>query len=106
MALGEAGQKKLRLIINRATADDSISAEYIQKFVRFPVYLSISNSYFEVMRAINAGEPVAPGGASAFNQQMADWTHRIAVGEELRVTQKSPRRRLRLWPLGSAVKHA
>lgn len=106
MRLGEAGQKKLRLVINRATADDSISAEYIQKFVRFPVYLSISNSYFEVMRAINAGEPVAPGGASAFNQQMAGWAHRIAVGGELHVTQKAPRRKLRIWPLRSAVNHA
>ncbi len=106
MGLGEAGQKKLRLVINRAMADDSISAEYIQKFVRFPVSLSISNSYFEVMRAINAGEPVAPGGASAFNQQMAGWAHRIAVGEELRVTQKTTRRKLRIWPLRSAVRHA
>ncbi len=106
LSLGEEGMKKLRLVINRATADDSISSQQIQKAVRFPVSLSIGNSYFEVMRAINAGEPIRPEGKSHFSQQMSGWAHRIAVGEALEVRPTPKKRRLPFWrPLVMEAEH-
>lgn len=89
MSLGEAGMNKLRLVINRATADDSISSQLIQKAVRFPVSRSINNSYFEVMKAINAGEPVMPDGKSGFSQQIAAWAASVAEVSEVAAMQKS-----------------
>ena len=94
MSLGEAGMNKLRLVINRATADDSISSKLIQKAVRFPVSFSINNSYFEVMKAINAGEPLQPDGKSNFSQQMSSWAASIADVEEKPVAQKT---KLAFW---------
>ena len=73
MALGESGVAKLRLVINRATANDSISAEQIKKIANFPVSVSIDNNYFEVMKAINAGEPANLREDSAFGRQMFKW---------------------------------
>lgn len=106
LSLGEEGMKKLRLVINRATADDSISSQQIQKAVRFPVSLSIANSYFEVMRAINAGEPITPEGKSQFSQQVAGWAQRIAVGEALEVKTVVKKRRIPFWrPLVMEAKH-
>ncbi len=89
LSLGEAGMSKLQLVINRATADDSISSQLIQKAVRFPVSFSINNSYFEVMKAINAGEPVLPDGKSNFSQQIAAWAASVADVIETPATQKS-----------------
>lgn len=97
MSLSKAGMGKLRLIINRAMADDPISADLIQKAVRFPVSFSITNSYFEVMRAINAGEPIAPEAKSVFCQQIAAWADNI-VAERSTETIPAPANRLRsLW---------
>lgn len=106
LSLGDEGMKKLRLVINRATADDSISSQQIQKAVRFPVSLSIANSYFEVMRAINAGEPIKPEGKSLFSQQVAGWAHRIAVGEALEVRPAVKKGRIPFWrPLVMEAEH-
>ena len=89
LSLSEAGMTKLRLVINRATADDSISSKLIQKAVRFPVSFSINNSYFEVMKAINAGEPVTPDGKSSFSQQVSAWAASIADVGDKPAVQKS-----------------
>jgi pilus assembly protein CpaE len=89
LSLGEAGMSKLRLVINRATAEDSISSQLIQKAVRFPVNFSINNSYFEVMKAINAGEPIVPDGKSGFSQQIAAWAKSIADDSDSPAAQKS-----------------
>ncbi len=105
MSLGEAGMNKLRLVINRATANDSISSPQIQKAVRFPVSLSIANSYFEVMRAINAGEPVPHEGRSPFSQQMSEWAHSIAVGEAIQASPAASRRKLTFWKTRTEVSH-
>ena len=105
MSLGEAGMNKLRLVINRATASDSISSPQIQKAVRFPVSLSIANSYSEVMKAINAGEPVSCEGNSSFGQQMSDWAHSIAVGGAMNATPAASRRKLAFWKKRPEVSH-
>ena len=88
---------KLRLVINRATADDSISAKLIQKAVRFPVSFSINNSYFEVMKAINAGEPVSPDDKSHFCQQITQWAASVAEVEE---APAAPKSKLAFWKKG------
>ncbi len=106
MSLNEAGMNKLRLVINRATANDSISSQHIQKAIRFPVSLSIANSYFEVMRAINAGEPVIPDNKSGFSQQISGWAHQIAVGEAMSATSTASRRKFAFWRPKSEVSHA
>jgi pilus assembly protein CpaE len=80
MSLSDSAMSKLRLVINRSTANDSLSQDQIQKAVRFPVFTAVANSYGEVVRAINEGEPVAPHKNSLFTQQLLQWSARIVGG--------------------------
>ena len=40
---------KLRLVINRSTAEDSIKSDQIESAIRFPITVSIPNNYFELL---------------------------------------------------------
>jgi pilus assembly protein CpaE len=76
----EAARSKLRIVVNRSTATDSITPEQIEKTVRFPIAVAIPNNYFELLRAINDGEPVPPERKSEFNQKLAAWASQIVIG--------------------------
>ena len=77
MSLTDLAMSKLRLVLNRATAEDSLNAAQIQKAIRFPVSISIANNYLELMRAINEGKPVLPTSKSIFAQQLLAWSAQI-----------------------------
>jgi pilus assembly protein CpaE len=78
MHLNEPG--KLHLVINRSTADDSIKSDQIEKAVRFPITVAMPNNYFELLQAINAGEPLPPQRRSEFNAKLAEWSSQIVHG--------------------------
>jgi pilus assembly protein CpaE len=71
---------KLRLIVNRSTASDSLTSGQIQKAVRFPVSNSVPNNYAELLQAINQGVPVPPARKSLFNQALSTIAHQIVHG--------------------------
>ena len=98
MSAGSHLSEKLRLVINRATADDSVSIQQIEKALRFPVTLRLPNSYFEVMRAINTGEPVDTTGKSPFCQHLSMWSADVARGGDAAAPEAAPeKRKLRFW---------
>jgi pilus assembly protein CpaE len=80
LSLSESATSKLRLAVNRSTATDSVTSEQIEKAVRFPISISIPNNYFELLRAINDGEPIPPQRRSEFNQRMGRWANQIVNG--------------------------
>jgi pilus assembly protein CpaE len=80
ISLSESATSKLRVVVNRSTATDSVTSEQIEKAVRFPISIAVPNNYFELLRAINEGEPIAPQRRSEFNQAMARWAARIVNG--------------------------
>ena len=80
IGLSPAGKGKLRLIVNRSTADDSFTPEQIQKAVRFPVSNSVPNNYGELLQAINQGVPIPPTRKSAFNDAIATVAREIVHG--------------------------
>ncbi len=80
LSLNESTTNKLRLVVNRSTASDSVTPEQIEKTVRFPIFASIPNNYFELLRAINEGEPIPPQRRSEFNQALSRWASRIVNG--------------------------
>jgi pilus assembly protein CpaE len=77
MSLSDLAMGKLRLVLNRATAEDSLNARQIQKAVHFPVSISIGNNYLELMRAINEGKPLMPASKSIFSKQLTAWSDQI-----------------------------
>ncbi|HEY4380854.1 MAG TPA: AAA family ATPase [Acidobacteriaceae bacterium] len=80
LSLSESATSKLHVVVNRSTATDSITSEQIEKAVRFPISVSIPNNYFELLRAINDGEPIPPQRRTEFNQSLARWANHIAHG--------------------------
>lgn len=80
LSLSDSVTGKLRIIINRSTSNDAVSAEQIQDLVRFPVFIAIPNNYVDLVRAINAGEPISPQNRSAFAQQIGKWCSKLQSG--------------------------
>jgi pilus assembly protein CpaE len=93
LSLGEPAVNKLRVVINRSTASDSITPEQVEKVVRFPISIAVPNNYFELVRAINDGEPIPPQRRSEFNQALGKWANRLA-GDAFVPGQSAPRKRL------------
>jgi len=81
LSLTESATSKLRVVVNRSTATDSVTPEQIEKAVRFPISFAVPNNYFELQRAINDGDPIPPQRRSEFNQAIGRWANRIVHGE-------------------------
>ena len=86
---------KLRVVINRSTSDDAVSSEDIQAAAHFPISAAVPNSYSELMRAINAGEPIGPQQRGGFTQAIAQWANRLTANQPLDTTSVAapPKRR-------------
>jgi pilus assembly protein CpaE len=80
LSLSESSTNKLHLVVNRSTASDSVTPEQIEKTVRFPISVAVPNNYFELLRAINDGEPIPPQRHSEFNQAISRWANQIVNG--------------------------
>jgi pilus assembly protein CpaE len=80
LSLSDSATSKLHVVVNRATATDSITSDQIEKAVRFPITIAVPNNYFELQRAINDGEPISPQRRSEFNQALARWSSRVVHG--------------------------
>jgi pilus assembly protein CpaE len=101
IGLSPAANGKLRLLINRSTADDSLSSDQIQKAVRFPVAHTIPNNYGELLRSINQGVPVSPLSKSDFNLALAEIARQVVHGVDAaggaRPAATSTRNRFAFW---------
>ncbi len=99
LGLTETSAGKLRVAINRSSSQDAISKEQIEKVVKFPVSISIPNNYAELLRAVNAGEPIWPQRRSEFTTRLTRWVQQLA-GQQTPVSALSPhasRKRLPFW---------
>ena len=81
LSLTDAATSKLHIIINRSTSDDAVTPEQIESAVRFPVWKAIPNNYADLVRAINAGEPISPQHRSSFAQQINRWSEELVSSE-------------------------
>ncbi|RXH54340.1 Type II/IV secretion system ATPase TadZ/CpaE, associated with Flp pilus assembly [Granulicella sibirica] len=88
---------KLRIIINRSTAADAVNAEQIQAAVKFPVAMAIPNSYLELVRAVNAGEPVPPQDKGPFIHAIDKWAQRLTTDALSTVAAVRAKKRFTFW---------
>lgn len=76
--LDEETARKLRIIVNRSSGtDDAVNAEQIEAVVHHPVSVTLPYAYTDILRAINAGEPLPPNHRSKFMEQINKWADRI-----------------------------
>jgi len=87
---------KLEVVINRYSSNEAVAIEQIEKAVRLPIAIRISNQYTDLVRAINVGQPVLPERKSEFTLQLLKWASVTAGVKEL-VSQAPQKKRLGLW---------
>jgi pilus assembly protein CpaE len=90
LSLDDEAAHKLRIVINRSTSEDAVSAEQIEAAVRFPVWMAVPNAYLELVRAINSGEPVRAQHRSPFAQHISKWADRLLSTSSAPTSQPSP----------------
>ena len=89
---------KLRIIMNRSNSDDAVTAEQIEAVVRHPVWITIPNAYADLVKAINAGEPIPVQHRSAFAQQIGKWAARLQSDSGNRMEQpNAPKSGFSFW---------
>jgi pilus assembly protein CpaE len=87
---------KLHTIINRYSSRDAVGIVEIDKAIRLPVEIRIPNSYFECVRAVNAGEPVSSDRKSDFTLQFTMWAKTLVDPAGTRQADP-PKKRFALW---------
>jgi pilus assembly protein CpaE len=66
------------LVLNRHSKKGPLNDERIENALGRPISLKVPNSYNEIIRAINAGEPIAPGNRSDFAVAIHRWAEELA----------------------------
>jgi len=74
----EATTEKMHVVINRFSAKFAVKVEQIEKAIRLPVAIRLPNSYIELVRSVNLGEPIAPSRKSEFSMQFIKWAAGLA----------------------------
>jgi pilus assembly protein CpaE len=92
----EQATEKLQVVINRYSSHEAITVEQIEKAIRLPIAIKIPNSYGELIRAINIGEPVSSDRKSDFSVQLMKWAAALA-GADDSIAPGPAKKRFFLW---------
>jgi len=78
--------EKMHVVINRFSSRYAVSVEQIEKAIRLPIAIRLPNSYTELVRSVNLGEPVSPKIKSDFGSQIIKWCNSL-IGSRAAATQ-------------------
>lgn len=73
----EDGTDKMQVVINRFSSRYAVDVEQIEKAIRLPVSIRLPNSYTELVRSANLGEPVSAGKKTEFTIQFTKWANSV-----------------------------
>ena len=74
----ETTVEKMHVVINRFSSRYAVKVEQIEKAIRLPIAIRLPNSYTELVRSVNLGEPIAPSRKSEFSMQFIKWAASLA----------------------------
>ncbi len=77
---------KMQVVVNRVASRYAVNVEHIEKAIRVPVAIQLPNSYAELVRSANLGEPITLRGKSDFNTQFIKWANTV-VGSTANVAE-------------------
>jgi len=81
----DGATQKMQVVVNRVSSRYAVNVEHIEKAIRVPVAIQLPNSYAELVRSANLGEPISLKGKSEFTTQFMNWANTV-VGS----TAKAP----------------
>lgn len=97
LSLIEGFASKLRVILNRGGIEPAVPKADIERATRFPVNVEVPNNPVELMKAMNAGEPIPVTNKGKFTQAIAKWAKALVAESESEAVQTPSKKRLRLW---------
>jgi len=102
LSLDDETARKLRIVINRSTSNDAVTAEQIEAAVKSPVWISIPNAYSDLVSAINAGEPIRADHRSPFASQISKWALKLIDSGAPRAEQPgAQKKKFSFWRTGT-----
>jgi pilus assembly protein CpaE len=78
LAQNEENKERMKVVINRFSAQHAVSTEQIEKAIRMEIFMKLPNSYAEVVRSGILGEPIGPKQKSEFGAQITKWISTLA----------------------------
>jgi pilus assembly protein CpaE len=75
LSQGDQNVDKVKIVINRFSAQHAVSIEQIEKAIRLPIAIKLPNSYTDVVRSGILGEPISPKAKSDFSTQILKWVN-------------------------------
>jgi pilus assembly protein CpaE len=78
LSQSEHNVEKVKVIINRFSAQHAVSIEQIEKAIRLPVAIKLPNSYAELARSTLLGEPISPKQKTEFSMPILRWANSLA----------------------------
>ena len=88
---------KIKVVINRFSAQHAVNIEQIEKAIRLPVAVKLPNTYAELARSSILGEPINPKQKTEFSAPLLKWTSSLA-GSVAAVEEEAPKKSLfALW---------
>ncbi len=96
----EGAAAKMQIVINRIASRYAVDTEHIEKAIRAPVAIQLPNSYAELVRSANLGEPISLKGKSEFHTQFISWANTV-VGSTAKIAmpEAMPKKRSRLFSM-------
>jgi pilus assembly protein CpaE len=97
LSQSEHNVEKVKVVINRFSAQHAVTIEQIEKAIRLPVAIKLPNSYAELARSALLGEPITPKQQTAFSTPILKWANSLA-GAATHVEEEAPKKSfLALW---------
>jgi pilus assembly protein CpaE len=91
LSQGEHSVDKVKIVVNRFSAQHAVSIEQIEKAIRLPVALKLTNSYAELARSALLGEPISPKQKTEFSMPILRWANSLA-GTASHVEEEAPKK--------------
>jgi pilus assembly protein CpaE len=88
---------KLKVAINRYSSAGAVTLQQIEKAIRQPISITISNNATELIGAMNTGAPLNPQSKSDFAAQMRKWAASLVPGASEIKEEPESKRRFAFW---------
>ena len=83
--------EKMQVVVNRVSSRYAVNVEHIEKAIRLPVAIRLPNSYADLVRSANLGEPISLKTKSEFNAEFLSWSNTLvgSTGQSSSIKTKS-----------------
>ncbi len=77
LSVNSSTTDKMQVVVNRVSSRYAVNVEHIEKAIRLPVAIRLPNSYADLVRSANLGEPISLKTKSEFNAECLTWSNTL-----------------------------